>query len=112
MFRKLLFLVTVGLLLSAGLVTVNPSHASGLPGYYSSYWYKPRVVHVKRSVMVYQVNPAMSKTIQKLVLVTDSKVTIWDSTDFGWVAKAPYLSQNRGYIWVVKGHDNPNWLKW
>ncbi|EEI20345.1 hypothetical protein [Lentilactobacillus hilgardii] len=112
MFRKFLFIVTVGLLLFAGLVTVPSSHASTLPGYYSSYWYKPRLIHIKYPVYVYQVNPENSRTNQKMVLLEDSKVQAENDTTFGWVVKAPYLQQKRGYIWIVKGHYSQDWIKW
>ncbi|GAF37244.1 hypothetical protein [Lentilactobacillus farraginis] len=112
MLRKLLFVVTVGLMLAAGLISVPSSHASGLPGYYSSYWYRPRTVHIRYPVPVYQVNLENNRTRQKLVLLEDSKIKVQNTTALGWMVKAPYLQQKQGYIWMIKGHYNQSWLKW
>lgn len=47
-----------------------------------------------------------------MVLLEDSKVQAENDTTFGWVVKAPYLQQKRGYIWIVKGHYSQDWIKW
>lgn len=111
MARKLLFFLTVGLMLAAGLIT-TPSHASGLPGYYSSYWYRPRTVHVKYPVKVYQMNPENLRVKQKMVLLENSKIQVENTTTWGWVVKAPYLQKSSNTIWVVKGIYHQGWMKW
>lgn len=112
MFKKLLFVITIGLMLGGGLFSVNPSRASSLPGYYSSYWYHARTVHVKQPVEVAQLKPETQQITSKRVLLQDSKIKVWNSTEWGWVVKSAYLPKKSGYIWVVSGHNSQNWLKW
>lgn len=99
-------------LLSAVMVagTLVPASAS-LPGYNSSYWYKNRVVHVRKAVTAYQINPKNWKTRAKKHLKKGTKIRITNSANLSWTLKSSKLKATHGYVWVVKGHYNTKWLK-
>ncbi|KZL42455.1 hypothetical protein [Secundilactobacillus collinoides] len=86
-------------------------HASSLPGYDSSYWFKWRTKHVRKSVYVYQINPSTWKIRQRKILYKGTKIRLFNSANLSWTIKASKLHATHGYTWVVKGHYNTSWLR-
>lgn len=63
-------------------------HASSLPGYDSSYWFKWRTKHVRKSVYVYQINPSTWKIRQRKILYKGTKIRLFNSANLSWTIKA------------------------
>lgn len=101
--------------LTLAVVLISSSVATtalaSLPGYNSSYWYKTRTMRVKKSVTAYQINPQNWKTHSKKRLKVGTKIKVYNSANLSWTLKSSRLKNTNGYVWVVKGHYNTNWLK-
>lgn len=106
--NKSWLLVSLTLLLTSTAAT--PASAS-LPGYYSSYWYKTRTMHVKKAVTAYQINPVTWKTHAKKHLKKGTKIRIANTANLSWTLKSSKLRTVHGYQWVVKKHYNTSWLR-
>lgn len=105
--KKIYLTLTIGFLSSS----VGTTALASLPGYNSSYWYKSRTMHVKKSVTAYQINPQNWKTHAKKHLKIGTKVKVYNSANLSWTLKSSKLQNIHGYEWVVKGHYNTSWLK-
>jgi len=105
--KKICLTLTIALLSSSVATTALAS----LPGCNSSYWYKTRTMHVKKSVTAYQINPQNWKTHAKKRLKIGTKIKVYNSANLSWTLKSSKLKNTSGYVWVVKGHYNTKWLK-
>ncbi|MEE8823692.1 hypothetical protein LASUN_13520 [Lentilactobacillus sunkii] len=102
--------LSFGGLIAFSHMNTGSVQASSMPSFDSSYWYKARTVHVRRTVYASQINPKSWTVRQRRVLKVGSKIRIFNSANLGWVVKSPMLHQFSGYTWVVKGHYNTNWI--